>query len=96
MKVYEYNPFPNPRRVRMFLAEKGISDVEFVQVDVPSGEHRTEEFLKKNPSAAVPVLELDDGTCISESFAIGRYFEDAYPEPKLMGTTPKETAVIDM
>lgn len=96
MKVYEYNPFPNPRRVRMFLAEKGISDVEFVQVDVPSGEHRTEAFLKKNPSAAVPVLELDDGTCISESFAIGRYFEDAYPEPKLMGTTPKETAVIDM
>ncbi len=96
MKLYEYNPFPNPRRVRMFLAEKGIKDVEFVQVDVPSGEHRSEEFVKKNPSAAVPLLELDDGTNISESFAISRYFEEAYPEPNLMGATPKESAVVDM
>lgn len=96
MKLYEYNPFPNPRRVRMFLAEKGIENVELVQIDVPSGEHRTEEFIKKNPSAVVPLLELDDGTCISESFAISRYFESAYPKPYLMGTTPKESAVIDM
>ncbi len=96
MKLYEFNPFPNPRRVRMFLAEKGINNVEFVQVDVPSGEHRTEEFVKKNPSEVVPVLELDDGTYISESFAISRYFEDAFPEPSLMGSTPKESAVIDM
>lgn len=96
MKLYEFNPFPNPRRVRMFLAEKGIKDVEMIQIDVPAGEHRSEEFIKKNPSAVVPVLELDDGTCISESSAISRFFEDTYPEPKLMGATPKESSVIDM
>lgn len=71
MKVYEHKGFANPARVRIALAEKGLVDsVEFIPVDVPAGEHRTPAFLAKNPSGVVPVLELDDGTCISECTAI--------------------------
>ncbi len=95
MKLYEYEAFPNPRRVRMFLAEKGI-DIERVQVDVPAGQHRTSEFLEKNPDAAVPFLELDNGEYISETVAISRYFEELHPEPALMGKTPEESAKIEM
>ncbi len=96
MKIYEFKDFPNPRRVRIFLAEKGIDNVSFVQVDVPSGEHRTEAFKAKNPFATVPVLEFDDGICISETVAISRYFEEKHPEPCLMGKTPQEKAEIEM
>ena len=96
MKIYEFKDFPNPRRVRIFLAEKGINNVSFVQVDVPSGEHRTEAFKSKNPFAGVPVMELDDGTCISETIAISRYFEEKHPEPSLIGKTPEEKAEIEM
>ena len=96
MKIYEYRAFPNPRRVRMFLAEKGIDGITFEQVNVPEGEHRTDAFKAKNPSATVPLLELDDGAYIGETTAISRYFETAHPEPALMGRAPKEQAAIDM
>lgn len=97
MNVYEYHGFPNPARVRIALHEKGaIDQVNFVQVDVPAGEHRKPEFLKKNPSAAVPVLELDCGTCISECSAITEYLDHAYDGPSLTGKTAKERARIHM
>jgi glutathione S-transferase len=96
MKIYEFKDFPNPRRVRIFLNEKGIDNVLFVQVDVPSGDHRSEEFKSKNPFAGVPVLELDNGTYISETLAISRYFEEINPKPYLMGETAQEKAEIEM
>jgi glutathione S-transferase len=97
MKVYEYKGFPNPLRVRMALAEKGLSDrVEFVQVDVPNGAHRQPEFLAKNPAGAVPVLELDDGTVIAECAAITEYLDHLTGEPTLTGRSAKERAIIHM
>lgn len=97
MKIYEFDGFPNPARIRMALAEKGLTDqVEFVQVNVPGGEHRLPGFLAKNPSGAVPVLELDDGTTIAECTAITEYLDRAAGAPALTGDTPKERAVIHM
>jgi len=95
MKLYEYEAFPNPRRVRMFLAEKGV-DVERIQIDVPAGEHRGEAFRAKNPDATVPCLELGDGSIISGCVAISRFIEDKFPGDKLMGETPEETASVTM
>ena len=95
MKLYEMTAAPNPRRVRIYLAEKGIA-VPLVQVDMRKGEHKTPEFLRKNPSGKIPVLELDDGTCIAESVAICRYFEALHPTPALFGATPKQIGRIDM
>jgi glutathione S-transferase len=97
MKVYEYKGFPNPARVRIALAEKGMLDqVEFVHVDVPGGEHRLPEFVAKNPWAAVPLLELADGTCISECTAITEYLDNSDNNPVLTGKTARERAVIHM
>ncbi len=97
MKVYEYKAFPNPWRVRIVLAEKGLTEqVEFVQVDVPQGEHKQPAFLAKNPAGAVPLLELDDGTCIAECTAITEYFDHLAGEPTLTGKTATERAVIHM
>lgn len=97
MKIYEFKGFPNPARVRIALAEKGLyDDVEFIHVDVPGGEHKRPEFLAKNPSAAVPVLELDDGTQISECSAITEYLDHAAGAPELTGQSAKERAVIAM
>lgn len=97
MKVYEFEGFPNPARVRMALAEKGLTDqVEFVSVDVPNGAHRTAEFLAKNPSGTVPVLELEGGTTIAECTAITEYLDHLTGEPSLTGRTPRERAVIHM
>ncbi|MEL7371327.1 MAG: glutathione S-transferase [Myxococcota bacterium] len=97
MKIYDIENFPNPIRVRMALAEKGATDqVAFVPVDVMGGEHRTDAFKAKNPSAAVPVLELDDGTFISECPAITEYIDHAFDGPSLTGTTPKDRAYISM
>jgi len=97
MKVYEFEGFPNPARVRIALAEKGLLDqVEFVSVDVPKGEHKKPEFLAKNPSATVPVLELEDGTTIGECTAITEYIDHLDGRPALTGRTPKERAVIHM
>ncbi|PKH92583.1 MULTISPECIES: glutathione S-transferase [unclassified Pseudoalteromonas] len=97
MKIYDVENFPNPLRVRIALAEKNATaNVEFVPVDLLNGEHRTEAFLAKNPLAGVPILELDDGTFISESTAITEYIDTAFEGPSLMGGTAKERAVINM
>ena len=96
MKILEYEGFPNPRRVRIFLAEKGINGIEFEQVDVPAGKHREPAFLAKNSYGGVPTLELDDGGFISETVAICRYFEGLHPEPNLMGDGPAAAAEIEM
>lgn len=95
MKIYDTKTAPTPRRVRMFLAEKGIP-MEYVQVDLQKGENLSPEMRARNPIGKIPILELDDGTCISESDAICRYFEELHPEPRLMGATPLEKATIDM
>jgi len=95
MKIYDTHTAPTPRRVRIFLAEKGI-DMEYVQVDLQKGENISPDMRLKNPIGKVPILELDDGTCISESVAICRYFEALHPEPSLMGTTALEQAQIEM
>ncbi len=95
MKIYETRTAPNPRRVRIFLAEKGV-DMEYVQLDLQKGENLTAEMRAKNPLGKVPILELDDGTCIAESDAICTYFENTVPEPALMGTDAKSKAIISM
>ena len=84
MKLYDFTRAPNPRRVRVFLAEKGIT-VPMEQVDLFTGANRTPEALGRNPYGGLPVLELDDGTCIAESVAICRYFEDLHPSRRLWG-----------
>jgi glutathione S-transferase len=95
MKLYDYKAGPNPRRVRIYLAEKGV-EIPLVNVDIMKREQKSPEFLKKNPIGSIPVLELDDGTCISESVAICRYIEEIHPEPSLFGRTPKEKAIVAM
>jgi glutathione S-transferase len=93
--LYDHPMAPNPRRVRIYLAEKGI-EVPLQTVDITTGENRTPPYLEKNPVGSIPILELDDGTCIAESVAICRYFEALHPEPPMFGTTPEEIAHIDM
>jgi glutathione S-transferase len=95
MKLYDGIRTPNPRRVRIFLAEKGIS-VPSVPIDLGKLEQRHPEFATKNPMQAIPVLELDDGTVISESVAICRYFEEVQPDPPLFGVGAKERAIVEM
>lgn len=95
MKFYDCGPAPSPRRVRMFIAEKGLS-IPVVQVDLRSGGQFNDAFRKLNPWCTVPVLELDDGTAISEAIACCRYLEAAHPEPALMGRTAREQGVIAM
>lgn len=95
MKIIEDGRAPNPRRVRMFLAEKGI-EMTYEQLDINEGDHKTEEFTALNPMQRIPVLILDDGTAISETISICRYFEAVQPEPSLFGASPLEKATIDM
>ena len=96
MKLYGApKPAPNPRRVRMFLAEKGIA-LDETPVDLMTREHKSEAFRAKNSLGQVPTLELDDGTTISETVAICRYFEELQPEPSLFGRTALEKAQVDM
>jgi glutathione S-transferase len=95
VKLLDSATAPNPRRVRIFLAEKGIS-VPVVQVDIAKSENRSDAFRAKNPFGQLPVLELDDGTCISESVAICRYFEEVQPEPPLFGVGAKQRALVEM
>ena len=95
MKFYDCKTAPSPRRVRVFAAEKGI-DLDVVQVDLASGEQFSDEFRAKNPDCVVPVLELDDGTCLTEVIAICQYLEELHPEPTLFGETPAERAVTMM
>jgi glutathione S-transferase len=87
-------PAPNPRRVRMFLAEKGI-DLPETKVDMMKREHKSPEFRAKNSMGQLPTLELDDGTAISETVSICRYFEETNPSPPLFGTTAVEKALVD-
>lgn len=96
MKLFTSHRAPNPRRVRWVMAEKGIEDVEIVEVDLLSGEHRTPEYRARVGVPHVPALELDDGTVISESVAICRYLEALYPEPNLFGRDAREQAVVEM
>ena len=96
MKLFDSRRAPNPRRVRWFMAEKGIEDIEVIDVDLFKGEHRAAEYLAKAGAPNVPALEMDDGTTITESLAICRYLESLYPEPNLFGRDAKETAIIEM
>ncbi len=96
MKLYTSHRAPNPRRVRWVMAEKGIEDVEIVEIDIMVGEHRTPDYRARVGVPHVPALELDDGTVFSESLAIGRYLEAVYPEPNLFGHDAREQAVIEM
>jgi len=96
MKLHTSLRAPNPRRVDMFIAEKGITGIERVVLDLNKGEHRTAAFALRNPMARVPVLELDDGRCLAESRAICTYLEGLHPEPNLMGVTAEERAFIEM
>ncbi|MDP6951817.1 MAG: glutathione S-transferase family protein, partial [Alphaproteobacteria bacterium] len=95
MKLYDFSLAPNPRRVRIFLAEKGI-EVPLVSVNTREMEHFSDWFGEKNPGRTIPLLELDDGTCISESVAICRYFEEIQPDPPLFGSGAVERAMVEM
>jgi glutathione S-transferase len=95
MKLYNTRVAPNQRRVRIFLAEKGVS-VPMVEVDLGKMEHKTPDYVAVNPLQRTPALVLDDGTVISESIAICRYFEELHPEPPLFGTGALERAMVEM
>jgi glutathione S-transferase len=96
VKLYTTRRAPNPRRVAWVMAEKGITDIEVIEIDLLKGEHRTPEYLGKVGVPNSPALELDDGVVITESVAIGRYLESRYPEPNLYGRDPEEIAVVEM
>lgn len=95
MKLYDSKMAPNPRRTRIFMAEKGVS-VPTEQVDMMKMEHKTPEYTAINPLQRMPVLVLDDGTVIAESLAICRYFDALHPEPPLFGAGAKEIALVEM
>jgi glutathione S-transferase len=95
MKLYDAGRAPNPRRVRIFLAEKGV-EVPLVPVDLGKLEHKTPAYVAVNPLQRTPALELDDGTVLTESIAICRYFEELHPEPPLFGTDPLDKARVEM
>lgn len=97
MKIFDIPGFPNPLRIRIVLAEKGLgADVEFINIDLPAAEHKQPAFLAINPLGTVPVLQIDDGTYISECTAITEYLDNLDGNPILTGKTPKEKAVIHM
>jgi len=93
MKFYDCATAPSPRRVRVFLAEKGIG-IDTVQVDLRNGEQFTPAFRAINPDCTVPALQLDDGTVIGDAVAICQYIEELHPDPPLIGATPQERAVV--
>lgn len=95
MRLIETAPAPNPRRVRIFLAEKGI-EIPTDQVDLGALEHKNPDFVSYNPMQRVPVLVLDDGSTLSETIAICRYFEETQPEPALMGVDARDKAHVEM
>ncbi len=94
MKLYEFKGPPSPRRVRIFLAEKGV-EVEMVDVNIREGAQFSDEMMAKNPRCTIPFLELADGTVISEADSICRYFDDLYPDPPLFGNSAEERAVVN-
>ena len=95
MKIYDFAFAPNPRRLRIFVAEKGLK-IPMEQVDLATGKNRTPEMLAKNPAGGLPFVELDDGTHLAESVAICRYLEGLHPEPNLMGKDSREQSFIEM
>jgi len=95
MKLYDGGRAPNPRRVSVFLAEKGI-EVEKMPVDMGQMGHKSAEVTKLNPLQRLPVLVLDDGTVLTESVAICRYFEELHPQPPLLGTDARDKAIVEM
>lgn len=95
MKFYNFQGAPSPRRVRVFMAEKGI-EIETVEIQLREGEHLKSAYLKINPWATVPALELDDGRVISEAIAVCRYLEDAFPDPPLMGVDAADKGIVAM
>lgn len=95
MKIYEDRSAPNPRRVRIFLAEKNI-DIPYEQVDLANQQQLTDQFRAINPLSELPVLELDDGSYLAETMAICRYLESLHPTPALFGQSPREQAEIEM
>jgi glutathione S-transferase len=94
MLLYHDTRAPNPRRVRIFMAEKGVA-YETIEVSIDAAAHQTPEFRKKNPLALLPVLELADGRILRESIAICRYVEELHPEPNLFGADAWERAVVE-
>lgn len=97
MKLYDTAVAPNPRRVRWVMAEKAITDIEVVRLNMTEGQHKTDELLAQTEGfVGLPILEMDDGSTLTESLAICRYLESKYPEPNLFGANPEETAVIEM
>jgi glutathione S-transferase len=96
LTLYDSRRAPNPRRVRWVMAEKRIEDIQVVEVDIFGGAHKTPEYVSRAGLPVVPVLDLGDGTAITESVAIGRYLESVYSEPNLFGRTPREIAEIEM
>ena len=96
MKLYDNKMANSPRKVRMFLAEKNITNVEMVEINMMEGEHKTPEYRAIAPNSRIPALQLDDGTVIMESTAICRYIESLHPEPNLFGESPIEIASIEM
>lgn len=95
MKLYDGGRAPNPRRVRVFLAEKGI-EIDLVPIDMGQMGHRSAEVSALNPLQRLPVLLLDDGTALSESVAICRYIEELHPDPPLMGVDARDRAIVEM
>ncbi len=95
MKLFDGGLAPNPRRTRIYLAEKGI-EVEIVPIDMAAMGHKSEAITSRNPLQKLPVLELDDGTILTESLAICRYFEELYPEPPLFGVDALDKAIVEM
>ena len=96
MKIYSSPVAPSPRKVLIFIAEKGIDNVQIVNLDLGKLEHKTPEYKKIAPNSRVPALELDSGEVILETTAICRYLECKYPEPNMFGSDPMEIAHIEM
>ena len=96
LTLYDSRRAPNPRRVRWVMAEKGVDDIEIVEVDIFAGAHKTPDYVARAGLPVVPVLDLGDGTAVTESVAIGRYLESLYPEPNLFGRGAREIAEIEM
>ena len=95
MILYDSSFAPNPRRVRIFLAEKNV-EVPIQQIDIGKAENRESPYIDKNPLGGLPMLELDYGSCIAESVAICRYFEEKHPDPPLMGVEAVDRALVEM
>ena len=96
MKLYVADYAPNPRRVRWLMAEKGIGDIEIIPLDIMNLDHKRHPAVAASGMDGLPVLELDDGSYLTESIAIGRYLESLYPEPNLFGRDAREVAEIEM